>query len=36
VSSTEVWTSTDTFAEFAGSPKNGPKPVGYSSWIAIG
>ena len=35
-SSTEVWTSTDTFAEFASSRQNRPKPVGYSSWIAIG
>jgi hypothetical protein len=36
VSSTEVWTSNDTFAEFASSRQNRPKPVGYRSWIAIG
>ena len=36
MSSTEGWTSTDTFAEYASSRQNRPKPVGYSSWIAIG
>ena len=35
MSSTEVWTSNDTFAEFASRRHNRPKPVGYGNWIAI-